>query len=95
MLALFCIASILAAKHDEFDVTVIWHNLYAGPNSDFITFRRESQGPIECILMDFAKALETGLFQVVSLNASKNLFCVTVICEKNKGEGVMDAVFKV
>jgi len=89
------IVSILAAKHDDFDITIIWHNLYLGPDSDFIAFRRESQGPIERILVNFAKALETGLFQVVSLNASKNLFCVTVICEKNKHEGVMDAVFLV
>jgi hypothetical protein len=91
----FCIASILDAKHDDFDITVIWHNLYLGPNSDFIAFRRESQGPIERIMVSFAKALETGLFQLVSLNASKNIFCVTVICEKKKHEGVMDAVFLV
>jgi hypothetical protein len=95
LFALFCIASILDAKHDDFDVTIIWHNLYRGPDSNFVCFRRESQGPIERIMVDFAKALETGLFKVVSVNASSNLFCVTVICEKNKDEGVMDAVFKV
>jgi hypothetical protein len=92
---LYFIASILAAKHDDFDVTIIWHNLYRGPDSNFTIFRRESRGPIERILVDFAKALETELFEVVSVNASKNLFCVTVVCEKMKDDGVMDAVFLV
>jgi hypothetical protein len=92
---LWLIASLLAAKHDDFDITIIWHNLYAGPDSDFFAFRRESRGPIERILVGFAKALETGLFEVVSASASKNLFCVTVICEKNKDDGVMDAIFMV
>jgi len=78
--------------HDGFDVTIIWHNLYA--ESDFTTFRKESRGPIERILVDFAKALEKDVFdEVVSVNASKHLFCVTVICTKNKNEGVMDAIF--
>ncbi|KAF2828750.1 hypothetical protein CC86DRAFT_319783 [Ophiobolus disseminans] len=80
--------------HDDFDITIIWHNIYA--DSDFIGFRRESRGPIERILVAFAKALETGVFeQVISVNASKHLFCVTVACTKNRDEGVMDAVFSV
>lgn len=92
--AYFCVVS-RTAKHDDFDISIIWHNLYVGPNSNFFAFRKESKGPIEQILVRFGEALNTCLFQVVSLNASKNLFCVTVICEKNKDEGVMDAVFKV
>lgn len=81
-------------KHADSDISVIWHNLYA--DSDFLCFRKESRGPIERILVDFAKALETGVFEeVVSVNVSKHMFCVTVICTKNKNEGVMDAVFMV
>jgi hypothetical protein len=46
--------------------------------------------------MDFAKVLESGVFeQVLSVNASKHLFCVTVACTKNSDEGVMDAIFSV
>jgi hypothetical protein len=82
------------SPHEDFDITIIWHNLYA--NSDFICFRKESRGPIERILVDFAKVLETGVFEnVVSVNASKHLFAVTVVCMKNKNEGVMDSVLSV
>lgn len=43
--------------------------------------------------MDFAKALECGVFEeVLSVNASKHLFCVTVACTKNIDDGVMDAI---
>jgi len=35
------------------------------------------------------------MFEVYSVNASKHLFCVTVACEENKDEGVMDLVLSV
>jgi hypothetical protein len=77
--------------HEDFDVTIIWHNLYAPSN--FTTFRKESRGPIERILVDFAKVLESGIFEeVYSVSASKHLFCVTVVCTKNKDEGVMEQI---
>lgn len=82
------------AEHDDFDVTIIWQNIAA--ESDFLCFRKESKGPIERILADFAKVLEMGVFgEVISVNASKHLFCVTVVCKKNKDEGVMDAISSV
>jgi len=78
-------------EHDDFDVTIIWQNIAA--DSDFLCFRKESKGPIERILVDFAKVLEMAVFEeVISVNASKHLFCVTVACVKNKDEGVMDAI---
>jgi hypothetical protein len=44
-------------------------------------------------LVDFAKVLERDVFvSVISVNASERLFCVTVLTEKNKVEGVMDAI---
>lgn len=46
-------------------------------------------------MVDFARVLESGLFEVYSLNASKNMFCVVLACEKNKDEGVMDLVLSV
>ena len=82
------------AEHDDFDVTIIWQNISA--DSDFLCFRKESKGPVERILVDFAKVLQTGMFEeVISVNASKHLFCVTVVCTKSKDEGVMDAITNV
>jgi hypothetical protein len=88
------LASLLAKKHEDFDISIIWHNLYS--ESDFITVRKESRGPIERIIVDFARVLELNLFeQVVSVNASKHLFCVTVICTRNMKDGVDDAILTV
>lgn len=81
------------APHEDFDISIIWHNLDS--RSDFLTFRKESRGPIERILVDFARVLESGMFEVYSVNASKHLFCVTVACAKNKDGGVMDLVLSV
>ena len=81
-------------RHEDHDISAIWHNLYC--ESDFITFRKQSQGPIERILVDFGKVVATGIFEeVYSINASKHLFCVTVACTKNMNEGVKDAIFSV
>jgi hypothetical protein len=61
-----------------------------------VCFRKESRGPIERILVDFAKVLEKGVFdEVLSVNASERLFCVTVATGKNREDGVMDAVLSV
>lgn len=79
--------------HEDFDVSIIWHNLDS--RSDFLTFRKQSQGPIERILIDFARVIESRMFTVHGINASKHFFCVTVACEKNKDEGVMDLVLSV
>ena len=57
--------------------------------------RKESRGPIERILMDFARVLQSGLFEVYSVNASKHLFNVVVACEKNNEEGVTDQILSV
>lgn len=82
------------AENNDFDISIIWHNVYAG--SDFIGFRKESRGPIERILRDFGRVLESGVFeQVLSVNASKHLFCVTVACTRNMDQGVKDAIFSV
>jgi hypothetical protein len=81
-------------SHDDFDITIIWHNIDA--RSNFTCFRKKSRGPIERILIDFTRVLETGVLeQVISVNGSKHMFCVTIACSKNKDEGFMDAVFSV
>jgi hypothetical protein len=81
-------------SHDDYDVTIIWQNIDI--RSNFIMFRKESTGPIERILMDFATVLKSGVIdEVISVNASKQLFCVTLATEKNKEDGVMDQISKV
>lgn len=81
------------ATHDDFDVTIIWHNIDS--RSNFTMFRKESTGPIERILVDFATVLASGIIdQVISVNASKHLFCVTLVTSKNKEE-VMDQILAV
>jgi hypothetical protein len=87
-------AVLFPKPHDDFDITIIWHNMDS--RSNFICFRKESRGPIERILASFGKVMELGVFdEVMSVNASKHLFCVTVCCEKNKEDGVMDAIHSV
>ncbi|KAH7381138.1 hypothetical protein DE146DRAFT_585660, partial [Phaeosphaeria sp. MPI-PUGE-AT-0046c] len=77
--------------HDDFDVTIIWQNIDS--RSNFMMFRKESKGPIERILIDFGAVLKSGVFdQIVSVNASKHFFSVTVATEKNKEDGVMDQI---
>jgi hypothetical protein len=86
-----------AAKHEphgNFDVTIIWQNIDI--RSNFIMYRKESRGPIERILVDFATVLDSGVIdQIVSVNASKHLFCVTLATEKNKEDGVMDHIMAI
>jgi hypothetical protein len=80
--------------HEDLDVTIIWQNIDV--RSNFTMFRKESRGPIERILVDFATVLESGVIdQVISVNASKHLFCVTLVTEKNKEDGVMDQILAV
>jgi hypothetical protein len=80
--------------HEDFDVTIIWQNMDI--RSNFIMFRKESKGPIERVLVDFATVIKSGVIdQVISVNASKHLFCVTLATEKNKEDGVMDQILAV
>jgi hypothetical protein len=82
------------APHEDFDVTIIWQNIDI--RSNFIMFRKESRGPIERILVDFATVLKSGVIdQIISVNASKHLFCVTLATERNKEDGVMDQILAV
>jgi hypothetical protein len=82
------------AAHEDFDVTIIWQNIDS--RSDFVAFRKESRGPIERILVDFAAVLNSGVIdEIVSVNASKHLFCVKLATQKNQNEGVNDQIHSV
>jgi hypothetical protein len=82
------------AAHEDFDVTIIWQNMDS--RSDFIAFRKESRGPIGRILVDFARVLKSGIIdEIISVNASKHLFCVTLATQKNQNEGVNDQIYSV
>jgi hypothetical protein len=83
-----------SSEHEDFDIDITWHNLY-GP-STFQCFRKVSQGPIERILVDFAKVVESGIFEkVMSVNASKHAFYVTVVCTRDQDQELMDAILSV
>ncbi|KAF5016233.1 hypothetical protein F66182_12153, partial [Fusarium sp. NRRL 66182] len=49
--------------HDDTDIDIIWHNLHA--DSDFTIFRKKSDGPMERILVDFARVVDAGVFEEV------------------------------
>lgn len=79
------------APHEDFDITTIWQNIES--RSNFQIFRKESRGPVERISMDLAKVLQSGVVDpVISVNASKHLFCITLATEKNKEDGVMEQI---
>jgi hypothetical protein len=80
---------------DHCELDVIWHNIYRGEESDFVTFRRRTHGPIERLLVRFARVVESGILeQVVSVNASKYMFCITVVCRRSRQE-VMELLMSV
>lgn len=80
------------APHEDFDVTIIWQNIDS--RSNFEMFRKESRGPVQRILMNLARVSQSGMIdQVISVNASKHLFCITLATEKNKENGVMDQIY--
>ena len=79
--------------HEDFDVDIIWENVDI--RSDFRSMRKSSRGPIGRILVDFGKVLESGMFEVISVNASKHMFCAVVACQKNRDEGVDDLLWTV
>jgi len=66
--------------------------------SNFTIFRKESRGPIERILLDFARVVASGVFdEVISVNASKHLLCVVVATKRNRDgkDGVMEQILSV
>ncbi|KAH3950694.1 hypothetical protein HBH98_106430 [Parastagonospora nodorum] len=80
--------------HEDFDITIIWHNIDS--RSNFQMFRKESRGPVERILAGLATVLQSGVIdEVISVNASKHLFCITLATEKNKEDGLMEQIFSV
>ena len=80
----------------EGEVDIVWQNIYAADDgSSWKTFRRCASVPINQILVDFGKAVESGaLGEVISVNASKSYFGVTVASEASWAE-VESALFSV
>ena len=68
---------------EDLTLDIIWQNVYCDENTDFVSTRRRTKGPVERVLVQFAKLVEQGIFeQVISMNASQHMFCVTVACTK-------------
>ncbi|TIA63871.1 hypothetical protein D6C77_01809 [Aureobasidium pullulans] len=71
-------------------VDIIWHNMYT-PNT-FSTWRKTSSRSIAELLVDFAKLVDDGVVDVISLNVSKASFVAVVGCERDWDE-VKDLIF--
>jgi hypothetical protein len=71
--------------HSDDDIDITWVNLYAP--SDFTIFRIMSNGPIEKLLVELGKKIESGLFEIVyNVSASKHALHITVACSKSWDE---------
>lgn len=66
----------------EFPIDIIWHNIYI--DSTFSVFRKKSRTPLPQLFVGFARIADMGFFeQIISVNASSSLFCITVACTHN------------
>lgn len=77
---------------DIYGVDVIWHNIYAGPNSDWSTFRKQYESDIDQMVQLVGQHLAKGLYSLISMTATKHSLTVICACEKMKDE-VLDELF--
>lgn len=75
-----------------YGVDVIWHNVYAGDDSDWSTMRKAYESEIDQMIQMVGKHVAQGLYSIISLNATKHSLTVNCACEKMKSE-VLDAMF--
>lgn len=66
---------------EAFGIDCIWHNMNAEPTS-FITFRKWFVLDINEMLIKVAGHVEMGLYQIISVNATKH--SLVVVCVSNK-----------
>ncbi len=63
-----------------FGMDCIWHNMNAG--SGFITFRKWFTMDVNEMLVKVAGHVEMGLYQIISVNASKHSLVVVCVSDK-------------
>lgn len=64
----------------------IWHNQYAGPETDFVAFRKQYHCDINAMTLLVAKHVAQGLYSIISMNATPHLLTVICGCEKMRAE---------
>ena len=69
-----------------YGVDAIWHNMYCGNDSDFITFRKPYDCTIDQMLLLVARQVEVGLYSIISMSASVHQMTVVCACEKMQNE---------
>lgn len=77
---------------DIYGVDVIWHNVYAGDDTDWSTLRKQYDSDIDLLIQMVGQHLAQGLYTIVSLNATKHSLTVNCICEKMTSE-VLKSLF--
>lgn len=85
-------APLSVLELEDVGIDIIWHNIYRNDDENFLGYRRRSKSSITHVLIEFGKLVEMGIFeQVLSVNASQHMFCVTVACTKRADE-VIDLI---
>lgn len=72
----------LDESYEVFGVDAIWHNQYAGPESDFLGFRKQYDCDINLMIQKIAKHVAQGIYTIVSMNATPHMLTIICICQK-------------
>lgn len=73
-------------SYEIFGVDAVWHNMYAGPETDFIGFRKQYQCDINAMILMVARHVAHGLYFVISMNATPHMLTVICGCEKMQAD---------
>jgi hypothetical protein len=72
----------LDSSYEVVGVDAIWHNQYAGPDSDFVAFRKQYHCDINAMIMMVSEHVRKGVYTVISLTATPHMLSVVCACEK-------------
>lgn len=76
----------LDESYEVIGVDAIWYNQYAGPESDFIAFRKQYYCDINSMVLKVAEHIRNGVYTVISMNATLHMLTVICVCEKNQSD---------
>jgi hypothetical protein len=76
----------LDESYEVFGVDAIWHNQYLGPNSDFEGFRKQYDCDINRLILKVVEHVRTGVYTIISINATPHMLTVICACEKRQAE---------
>lgn len=72
--------------YEIYGVDAIWHNMYVGPETDFITFRMQYESNIDAMILMVARHVAQGLYSVISMNATPHMLTVICGCERMQAD---------